>query len=81
MYYLHTRDARLEPILQRQAAFFCTQLKLAAGYELSGAPLVSYGATSFLGPVWTLFQVLPGSWRISSNTSMPVADAGSDAFH
>ena len=46
----------MEGILQRQAAFFCTQLKLAAGYELTGVPLVSYGATSFLSPVWTLFQ-------------------------
>lgn len=44
--------------MHSQAAFFSTQLKLAAGYELSGSPLVSYGATSFLGPVWTLYQVL-----------------------
>ena len=28
-----------------------------AGYELNGVPLVSYGATSFLAPVWALYQV------------------------
>ena len=57
MYFLHTGDARLEALLRAQAAFFSTQLKLAAGYELNGSPLVTYGATSFLGPVWTLYQV------------------------
>lgn len=82
-YYLHTRDARLEPLLHSQAAFFSTQLKLAAGYELSGSPLVSYGATSFLGPVWTLYQVLEDyaeARRIAGNIQQIIAGGWSNYY-
>ena len=58
-------DPRLEPLMQRLAAFAASQDCIAAGYTLDGQPLVNYTDLAFLAPFWALLQVLLQGLTIS----------------
>lgn len=57
MYYHHSKDVRVVPLLQKLQTFFEQQPIIHAGYELDGKPLADYSHIAFMAPVWCLFTV------------------------
>jgi hypothetical protein len=57
VYYLHSRDERILPLLQAQLRFFEGQKLISAGYKLDGTALADYSNIAFQAPVWCLFKV------------------------
>jgi len=61
IYYMETRDPRVEPTLRALTAFFEGQDVLYAGYTLAGKSLVRYSHLGFTAPVHCLFKVMKSS--------------------
>ena len=72
MYYHHSKDVRVVPLLQKLQTFFEQQPLIYAGYELGGKPLADYSHIAFMAPVWCLFTVSLKAWR--STASLPSCD-------
>ena len=67
MYYHHSKDVRVVPLLQKLQTFFEQQPLIYAGYELDGKPLADYSHIAFMAPVWCLFTVSLKTWQTTAN--------------
>ena len=66
VYYHHSKDARVVPLLQKLQTFFERQPLIYAGYELDGKPMADYSHIAFMAPVWCLFTVSLKSWQTTA---------------